>query len=57
MSTRSRELADELKQVIRFAGRDPEALEGELPALSALHRVASAGELDEAARCISSCTV
>jgi len=48
--TRSRELADELKQVIRFAGRDPEALEGELPALSALHRVSGAGELDEAAR-------
>jgi hypothetical protein len=50
VSTRSRELADELKQVIRFAGRDPEALEGELPALSALYRVASAGELDEPAR-------
>jgi hypothetical protein len=50
VSTRSRELADELKQVIRFAARDPEALEGELPALSALHRVSSAGELEEAAR-------
>ncbi|MBW3609338.1 MAG: hypothetical protein KY463_13520 [Actinobacteria bacterium] len=50
MSTRSRELAEELKQVIRFAGRDPEALEGALPALSQLHRVTSAGELDEPAR-------
>ena len=50
MSTRSRDLAEELKQVIRFAGRDPEALEGALPALSQLHRVTSAGELDEPAR-------
>jgi len=48
--TRSRDLADELRQVIRLAGRDPEALEGELPALSALHRVQVAGHLDEAAR-------
>src|ERR687893_1780062 len=50
MRTRSGELADELKQVIRLAGRDPEALEGALPALSALHRVVAAGELDEPAR-------
>ena len=48
--TRSRDLADELRQVIRLAGRDPEALEGELPALSALHRVEVAGHLDEATR-------
>jgi hypothetical protein len=48
--TRSRDLADELRHVIRLAGRDPEALEGELPALSALHRVQAAGHVDEAAR-------
>ena len=36
--------------MIRLAGRDPEALEGELPELSALHRVCAAGELDEPAR-------
>ena len=48
--TRSRDLADELRQVIRLAGRDPEALEGELPALSALHRVQAARHVDEAAR-------
>ncbi len=50
MRARSRDLAEELKQVIRLAGRDPEALEGKLPALSGLHRVASAGDLDEASR-------
>jgi len=50
MRTRFGDLADELKQVIRLAGRDPEALEGALPALSALHRVVAAGELDEPAR-------
>ena len=50
MSTRSGDLAEELKQVIRLAGRDPEALEGTLPALCGLHRVQSAGGLDEAAR-------
>lgn len=50
MSTRSGDLADELKLVIRLAGRDPEALEGALPALSALHRVQAAGALDEPAR-------
>jgi hypothetical protein len=50
MSARSEDLANELKQVIRVAGRDPEALEGALPALSALHRVVTAAELDEPAR-------
>ena len=50
MTARSRELANELRQVIRLAGRDPEALEGTLPVLSSLHRVASAGPLDEPAR-------
>jgi hypothetical protein len=50
VSTRSRAIAEELKQVIRLAGRDPEALEGELPELSALHRVCAAGDLDEPAR-------
>jgi hypothetical protein len=48
--TRSQAIAEELRKVIRLAGRDPEALEGELPALSALYRVAAAGELDEPAR-------
>jgi len=50
VSTRSRAIAEELKQVIRLAGRDPEALEGTLPELSALHRVSAAGELHEPAR-------
>jgi hypothetical protein len=50
VSARASDLADELKQVIRLAGRDPEALEGELPTLSALHRVTSAGAIDEPAR-------
>ena len=50
MSTRSRAIAEELKQVIRLAGRDPEALEGTLPELSSLYRVVAAGELDEPAR-------
>ncbi len=36
--------------MIRLAGRDPEALEGTLPEMSALHRVCAAGELDEPAR-------
>ncbi|HEX8159458.1 MAG TPA: hypothetical protein VF526_18900 [Solirubrobacteraceae bacterium] len=48
--TRSRAIADELKTVIRLAGRDPEALEGELPALSALYRVSADQLLDEPAR-------
>ncbi|MEA2242511.1 MAG: hypothetical protein QOD24_2067 [Solirubrobacteraceae bacterium] len=46
----SREIAAELKDLLRLAGRDPEALEGRLPALSALHRVTAAGALDEPAR-------
>jgi hypothetical protein len=50
MTTRSRDIAEELKRVLRLAGRDPEALEGGLPALSALHRVTAAGPLDEPAR-------
>jgi hypothetical protein len=50
VSARARDLADELKKVIRLAARDPEALEGELPTLSALHRVTAAGALDEPAR-------
>ena len=50
VTTRSRAIAEELKQVIRLAGRDPEALEGTLPELSALHRVVAAGDLDEPAR-------
>jgi hypothetical protein len=48
--SRTQELAAELKQVIRLAGRDPEALEGTLPALSALFGVTAAGPLDESAR-------
>ncbi len=48
--TRLLTIALELKKVIRLAGRDPDALEAELPALCAFHRVASAGELDEATR-------
>jgi hypothetical protein len=50
VSTRSRDVADELKKVIRLAGRNPEGLEGELPALSGLYRVTSVGVVDEAAR-------
>jgi hypothetical protein len=50
VSARFRDLANELKMVIRLGGRDPEALEGELPALSELYRVTSASELDEPAR-------
>jgi hypothetical protein len=46
----AREIAAELKDVLRLAGRDPEALEGRLPALSALHRVTAAGAPDEPAR-------
>lgn len=36
--------------MIRLAGRDPEALEGEVPELAALHRVVAAGALNEPAR-------
>ncbi|MEA2156576.1 MAG: hypothetical protein QOE11_2716 [Solirubrobacteraceae bacterium] len=50
MSSRTQDLAAELRDVIRLAARDPEALEGRLPALSSLHRVVAAGELDESAR-------
>jgi hypothetical protein len=50
MSSRTQHLAAELRDVIRLAARDPEALEGRLPALSSLQRVRAAGELDEAAR-------
>jgi len=50
VSLSARGLADELRRIVRQAGRDPEALEGELPGLSALHMVTSAGPLDEAAR-------
>lgn len=48
--SRSRDIADELKTVIRLAGRDPEALAGRLPALSSLYRVTAAGPFDEAVR-------
>ncbi|HWC26461.1 MAG TPA: hypothetical protein VG474_07755, partial [Solirubrobacteraceae bacterium] len=50
MTPHSRDIAAELKNIIRVAGRDPERLEGALPALSRLHRVASAGVPDEPAR-------
>lgn len=50
MRTRTQQLAAELKQVIRVAGRDPEALEGELPALSAFARVSAAGDIGDAAQ-------
>ncbi len=50
MTNHSREIAAELKQIMRLAGRDPDALEHQLPALAALHRVAAAGEMTEAAR-------
>ena len=50
MSARSHDLANELRQVIRLASRDPEALEGELPTLSRFHAVAALGALDEPAR-------
>lgn len=50
MSLRTQDLAAELKQVVRLAARDPEALEGAVPALSSFHRVTAAGQLDESAR-------
>jgi hypothetical protein len=50
MTTYSHDIANELKQIMRLAGRDPDALEHCLPALSALHRVASNGDTTEAAR-------
>jgi len=50
VTTRSTTIAHELKAVIRLAGRDPEALEGALPTLSALHRVVEAGVMGQAER-------
>ena len=50
MNTRTRDLAGELRLLVRLAGRDPESLEGALPTLSGFHNVAEMGELDEAAR-------
>jgi len=49
MRPRSQDVAEELKLVIRFAGRDPEALEGALPELCAMHRAARAPSADDAA--------
>ncbi len=48
--SRSQQVAAELKQVIRLAARDPEALERALPGLSSFQRVAAAGKLDDSAR-------
>jgi hypothetical protein len=48
--TRTQQLADELKQVIRMAGRDPEALEGRLPSLATFSRVTAAGVTGDAAQ-------
>jgi hypothetical protein len=48
VKTRTQQIAAELKQVIRLAGRDPEALEGELPALAAFSRVVAAGDIGDA---------
>ena len=50
MASRTQELATELKQVIRLASRDPEALEGALPTLSAFARVVAMDDSSEAAR-------
>lgn len=50
MGSRTQDLAAELKQVIRLAARDPEALEGTLPTLSGFAQVASAGDSTEPAR-------
>jgi len=50
VSSRTQDLAAELRQLIRLASRDPEALEGQLPALASFQRVAAAGDIDEAAR-------
>jgi len=47
MTTRSTSVAEELKLVIRLAGRDPDALEDRLPTLSALHRVPTRSDIDE----------
>jgi len=48
--SQTEELACELKQVIRLATRDPEALEGALPVLSSFHKVLAKGELSETTR-------
>jgi hypothetical protein len=48
--SQTEELAAELKQVIRLATRDPEALEGTLAVLSSFHRVLVLGEISETAR-------
>lgn len=50
MRSRTEQLAAELKQVIRLATRNPEALQGALPTLCSFHRVMAAGEMSEAAR-------
>lgn len=50
MGSRTEDLASELKQVIRYAARNPEALEGALPTLSSFQRVTAAGELSDASR-------
>ncbi|MGH2841485.1 MAG: hypothetical protein ACRDKY_11755 [Solirubrobacteraceae bacterium] len=50
MGSRAQDLAAELKQVIRLAARDPEALEGALPTLMGFARVVAAGDVPEAAR-------
>ena len=47
---RCHDIAAELRQVVRRAGRNPESLEGRLPGLCAFARVASAGVIDEASR-------
>lgn len=50
MTSRTHELAAELKQVIRLAARDSESLEGALPMLSGFVRVPAVSDADEAAR-------
>jgi hypothetical protein len=50
MASRMQELAEELKQVIRLAARDPEALEGMVPRLSEFARVTAAGAASEPER-------
>ncbi len=50
MRSQTEELATELKQVIRLATRDPDALEGALPILSSFHKVLALGEISETAR-------
>ncbi len=50
MTTRTTSLAHELKAVIRLAGRDPDALDGMLPTLSAMQSVVAAGDIGQPAR-------